>query len=191
MFNGSPTRIEEMLADAGASQAGDAAAGAEGAMIARLRRAALYLLPIAMLAPMPDALSQTRDLQGAWLDGDLACASVFASTRNGIGFKRPANAFIPAFIITGRRLSTSLATCRIVKVLATSDRQTLTLHCTTSITSDTARAILAPAPDGGLHRYFASDGSIAATYKRCTLQDLTTADRSRGTDQQISLGRAP
>jgi len=170
---------------------GDAAAGAEGAMIARLRRAALYLLPIAMLAPMPDALSQTRDLQGAWLDGDLACASVFASTRNGIGFKRPANAFIPAFIITGRRLSTSLATCRIVKVLAVGDRQTLTLHCTTSIASDTARAILAPASDGMLYRYFASDGGVAAKYKRCGPQDLATTERGRTPDRQISLGRAP
>lgn len=169
----------------------DAAAGAEGVMIARLRRAALYLLPIAVLAPVPDALSQTRDLQGAWLDGDLACASVFASTRNGIGFKRPANAFIPAFIITGRRLSTSLATCRIVKVLATGDKQTLSLHCTTSIASDTARAILAPAPDGSLYRYFASDGGVAAKYKRCGPQDLTTTDRSGAADQQVSLGRAP
>jgi hypothetical protein len=160
-------------------------------MIARLRRAALYLLPIAVLAPMPDALSQTRDLQGAWLDGDLACASVFAATRNGIGFKRPANAFIPAFIITGRRLSTSLATCRIVEVLVTGDRQALTLHCTTSITSDTAHAILAPAPDGGVYRYFASDGSVAAKYKRCAPQDLATTDRGRVPDQRISLGRAP
>lgn len=160
-------------------------------MIARLLRATLYLLPIAMFMPIPDALSQTRDLQGAWLDGDIACASVFASTRNGIGFKRPANAFIPAFIITGRRLSTSLATCRIVKVLATGDRQTLTLHCTTSIASDTARAILAPAADGMLYRYSTSDGGIAAKSKRCGPQDLTTTDRSTGTDQQISLKRAP
>lgn len=191
MFRGGPTRIDEMLADAGASQAGDVAAGAEGAMIAILRRAALHLLPIAMFAPVPDALAQTRDLQGAWLDGDLACGSVFAPTRNGIGFKRPANAFIPAFIITGRRLSTSLATRRIVKVLVTGDRQALTLHCTTSITSDTAHAILAPMPDGGLHRYSTSDGGVAAKYKRCGLQDLTTTDRGRVPDQRISLGRAP
>lgn len=160
-------------------------------MIASLRRAALYLLPIALFAPKPDALSQTRAFQGAWLDSDLACASVFASTRNAIGFKRPANAFIPAFIITGRRLSTSLATCRIVKVSPTGDRQTLTLHCTTSIASDRARAILAPAADGMLYRYFAPDGGVAAKYKRCGPQDLTTADRSTGTDQQISLKRAP
>lgn len=160
-------------------------------MIARLRRAALYLLPLAMFTPMPGALSQTRDLQGAWLDGDMACASVFASTRNGIGFKRPANAFIPAFIITGRRLSTSLATCRIVKVLPVGNRQVLTLHCTTSIASDTARAILAPAPDGMLYRYFASDGGVAAKYKRCGPEDLTTTDRSRSTAQRISLERSP
>ena len=160
-------------------------------MIARLRRAALYLLPIAMFASMPGALSQARDLQGAWLDSDMACASVFASMRNGIGFKRPANAFIPAFIITGRRLSTSLATCRIVKVSPIGDRQILTLHCTTSIASDTARAILAPGPDGMLYRYFASDGGVAAKYKRCGPQDLITADRSTGKAQRVSLKRSP
>lgn len=146
-------------------------------------RTGAFLLVMALMVPTQGALSQTSNLQGAWIEEGLSCSSVFTAGRNAIGFKRPASAFAPAFVISGRRLTTPLATCRIIEVRSNGERQIMSLHCTTSISTDTARAVLAPAPDGGLYRFLALDGSAAAKYQRCRTEDL------KGTDGKGAGGR--
>lgn len=160
-------------------------------MIGMAHRISLSLLALAAVAPVQGALSQTSSLQGAWLEEGLSCASVFTATRNAVAFKRPASAFIPAFIIAGKRLSTPLATCRIVNVTTSGDRQIMNLHCTTSIASDSARAVLAPTPDGGVFRYLAAEGGAATKYQRCGREDLKARDGGGTSGQSATLGRSP
>ena len=65
------------------------------------RRLLLFVLAVAV-APLQQAKAQAGHLQGAWLEEGWSCASVFVATLNGVAFKRPANAFAPAFIVSGK-----------------------------------------------------------------------------------------
>ncbi|MGX5735854.1 hypothetical protein [Bosea thiooxidans] len=153
------------------------------------RRTGQCLLAIAAAAPMHGALSQTSDFQGAWLEEGIPCASAFVATSKAIDFRRPASVFVPAFIITGRQLSTPMAACRIANVRSNGDRQILSLSCTTSISNDTAHAFLAPAPDGGLYRYLSAEGGVATKFQRCDRAKLTTGSAGGAAGQTASLGR--
>jgi len=133
----------------------------------------LFLFVLAMAAPpFEDALAQAGRLQGAWLEEGSSCASVFVATPTAVAFKRPASAFAPAFIISGQRLSTPLATCRLAGMSPSGERQVLRLNCTTTVATDSARAVFAPAADGRLYRYHSLEGGIATTYQRCTRDAL-------------------
>lgn len=151
-------------------------------------RVGAYLLVMALILPAQGARSQTSDLQGAWIEEGLSCASVFTAVRDSIGFKRPASAFAPAFVISGKRLTTPLASCRIVDVRSSGDRQIMNLRCTTTVSTDAARAVLAPAPDGGVYRYLAVDGDAAAKYQRCRIEDLRNTAGKGATRQDGASG---
>jgi len=155
------------------------------------RRTSLCLLALAAVAPVHGALSQTRDFQGAWLEEGIPCASAFVATSKAIGFKRPASVFVPAFIIGGKRLSTPMASCRIVSITSNGDRQILSLSCMTSVSSDTAHAFLAPAPGGGLYRYLTAEGGVATQFRRCDRADLTTRSGGGATGPGLPPGRGP
>jgi len=118
-------------------------------------------------APLQEAQAQAGRLQGAWLEEGTSCDSVFVATPGRVVFKRPASAFAPAFIVSGRRLTTPLATCGLVGVSSIGARQLFRLSCTSSIATDAARAILGPAEDGGLYRYHSLEGGIATKYRLC------------------------
>lgn len=137
-----------------------------GSMILADRCTSLFVLAVA-LAPLQDAKAQAGPLQGAWLEEGSSCTSVFLATPKAIAFKRPASAFAPAFIVSGKRLSTPLATCRLVGVVPSGERQVLRLSCATSVSIDTARAIFSVASDGNLYRYHSMEGGIATKYMRC------------------------
>jgi hypothetical protein len=141
-------------------------------MIGIMRRISLCLLMVAAAAPVHGALAQSSNVQGAWLEEGLSCASVFVATRNAVGFKRPASAFAPAFIISGKRLSTPLAACRLVNIKPSGDRQIVNLNCTTSISTGSATALLGLTQDGGILRYLGDEGSVATKYRRCGREDL-------------------
>jgi len=160
-------------------------------MLGMARRTGLLLLTIAAIAPVHGALSQTSDFQGAWLEDGIPCSTAYAVTPKGIGFKRPASVFIPAFIISGKRLSTPMATCRIANVRPNGNRQILSLRCTTSISDDTAHAFLAPAPDGGLNRYLSAEGGVATKFQRCDRGSLTMRDRGGAAGPGTWPGRGP
>lgn len=116
--------------------------------------------------------AQVGAFQGAWLEEGGACSSVFVPKGAAIAFRRPAAAFAPAFIIAGQRLATPLATCRIVRMTAQGDRQVLNLSCTTTVSSDSARAVFALAEGGTLNRYLGPEGGMATKYQRCDRDSL-------------------
>lgn len=113
------------------------------------------------------AWAQQPNFEGAWLEDGLACTDIFTSNGKTTAFKRPTNVFVTAFIIRGRQLSTPLATCRIGRIDAQGDRQVLNLNCTTTVATESTRAILALTSDGGLQRYNVIDGGASAKYQRC------------------------
>ena len=160
-------------------------------MIRIARRISLCLLTIAAIAPLHDALSQTSDFQGAWLEDGISCSTAFVATPKAIGFKRPASVFVPAFIITGKRLSTPMAACRIADVRSNGNRQILSLRCTTSVSDDTAHAFLAPAPDGGLLRFLSAEGGVATKIQRCDRGSLTMRDGGGAAGREASPRRGP
>lgn len=134
-------------------------------------RSCLFAAALVILAAQ-GARAQTAGFQGAWLEEGQVCANVFVGTGKGLGFKRPANAFAAAFVIKGQQLATPLATCRIGRVSPQGERQIMHLSCTTAIATDTARAVLALAQDGGLYRFSAAEGGTATRYSRCTPEGL-------------------
>jgi hypothetical protein len=129
-------------------------------------------LGIAVLALTHDAHAQSSGLQGAWAEEGITCASVFKSGSKAIAFKRPASPFSQAFIISGKRLTTPLATCQIVGVTPSGDKEIINLRCTTSITTDTARTVVALIPGGGLYRYSSDESGLTTKYQRCGAGDL-------------------
>lgn len=105
---------------------------------------------------------------GTWLEEGRVCANAFVANGETVFFKRPANAFPSTFVIRGRKLSTPLATCRIVRITTTGEQQVLDLGCTTSIATNIARAVFAWAQDGALYRFGPPEGGHGGRYRLCT-----------------------
>lgn len=76
--------------------------------------------------------------------------------------------FAPAFIISGNRLKTPMATCRIKAAQPTGDRQLLVLDCANAVASNAVRAFMAPQPSGSLRRYYSAQDPTGAGYRRCS-----------------------
>ena len=106
-------------------------------------------------------------LQGAWLQQSFSCARVYSPAGKSVSFIKPVNAFAPAFIISGRRLRTPLASCRIRLVKPGADRQVLALDCATTVAANEVVAFIAPMPDGTLSRFADDEDRIGTPYKRC------------------------
>lgn len=142
-----------------------------GSVIAMATRSFLLAAAFAVLVSQA-AWALPAPYQGSWLEEGQSCANVFVAKGRTISFKRPANAFASGFVIRGRQLSTPLATCWIGRITPAGERQVLDLSCTTSIATNSARAIFALAQDGGLHRYGDPEGGSATRYRRCTPETL-------------------
>jgi hypothetical protein len=105
--------------------------------------------------------------QGAWLSGSADCADVYSPAGRGASFKRPVDIFAPAFIVSGNRLRTPQATCRIRSTRPTGDRQVLVLNCTNAVAGNEVRVLMASQPDGSLRRYFNEQDTTGTEYKKC------------------------
>jgi len=104
--------------------------------------------------------------QGAWTYGP--CDTLFTHRGNVASFKKPVDLFAPAFIVTGSRLRTPMASCNIARTKRVNDRLILNLSCATSIAVSSVTVILAPQPDGTMKRYSDANDTIGTTYRRCT-----------------------
>ncbi|WP_331291672.1 MULTISPECIES: hypothetical protein [Methylobacterium] len=71
--------------------------------------------------------------QGAWVLEGRDCADVYASAGKVASFKKPLDIFAPAFLISGKRLRTPMATCGIKSVRPTGDRHLLVLDCANAV----------------------------------------------------------
>ena len=73
---------------------------------------AAALFSVAAAGPVHAAALTLSDLQGAWLGQETGCQTVFSFSGGKPALKRPADAFVPAFIVAGDKLTTPLASCR-------------------------------------------------------------------------------
>ncbi len=136
----------------------------------RLSVVAGLVLAILALGGWSSASAQDKvsRFQGAWLAGGPDCATVFSSGAKGTTFKKPVDLFAPAFIISGSRLRTPQASCRIKSVRPSGDRQLMILDCANSIAGNEVRVLIASRPDGSLRRYFDEQDTVGTTYLRCS-----------------------
>jgi hypothetical protein len=118
---------------------------------------------------MPGAMAaeaNLSDFQGAWLQQSLTCEEVFAPAGKGFSFRKPVNIFAPAFIISGDRLRTPQASCRIKSIKPAGDRQVLTLGCANSVSANDVMVQMASGSDG-LKRFFNDQDKTGSLYTRC------------------------
>lgn len=106
--------------------------------------------------------------QGAWLSGSADCAEIYSSAGKGASFKKPVDIFAPAFIVSGNRLRTPQATCRIKSTKPIGDRQVLALDCANAVAGNEVRILMTMQPDGSLRRYFNERDTTGTEYKKCS-----------------------
>ncbi|AWN45713.1 hypothetical protein DK419_04745 [Methylobacterium terrae] len=107
------------------------------------------------------------DYQGAWVLSGHDCQDVYASGGKKASFKKPLDMFAPAFIVSGRRLTTPAATCRIRSVRPAGDRELLHLDCANAVAANDVRVLLAASPPDGLKRYYGEHDPTGVDYRRC------------------------
>jgi hypothetical protein len=101
-------------------------------------RAVLYaavLFSAAAAGPAHAAGPTLKDLQGAWLGQESGCEGAFTFSGGQPAFKRPADAFTPAFIVSGEKLTTPLAACNIQKLEETEKGTRVTMTCANALSS--------------------------------------------------------
>jgi hypothetical protein len=127
-------------------------------------------LSIAVLATASGAIAQEgiSKYQGAWLTGGADCAEVYSSAGKGTSFKKPVDIFAPAFIVSGNRLRTPQASCRIKSAKPAGDRQSIVLDCANAVAGNEVRVLMAIQPDGSLKRYFNEQDTSGTAYQRCS-----------------------
>ncbi|WP_336492589.1 hypothetical protein [Methylobacterium nigriterrae] len=106
--------------------------------------------------------------QGAWVLEGRDCADVYSSAGKGASFKKPVDIFAPAFIVSGKRLRTPMATCSIKSVRPTGDRQLLLLDCANAVAGQEVRVYMTPQPNGALRRYYDAQDPTGTGYQRCS-----------------------
>jgi len=127
-------------------------------------------LCIVVLAAGSGAMAQggLSAYQGAWLERGPECAEVFSDSGKGTAFKKPVDIFVPAIIVSGNRLRTPSASCRIKSVRPASDRQLLILNCANAVAGNEVRVLMAPQPDGSLKRFSSEQDTLGTRYERCS-----------------------
>jgi hypothetical protein len=139
--------------------------------VARCRKAIAVGFALAATSMASGASAAEAGLsayQGAWLAQGSSCADIFASAGQATSFKKPVDIFAPAFIISGSRLRTPMASCRIKSIKPIGDRQVLSLACANAVSVNDVKVLMSASPDGSLKRYFSDEDNVGSPYQRCS-----------------------
>jgi hypothetical protein len=128
--------------------------------------AGLTFAPL-VLAQGVAAQTDLSGYQGAWLAQGPPCSEVYSPAGKSLSFRKPIDPFVPAFVISGKRLRTPTASCQIRSARPNGERQSLTLHCANSVSANDVTVLMAPGPDGTLLRYFNDQDTTGTSYQRC------------------------
>ncbi|WP_363316362.1 hypothetical protein, partial [Chelatococcus sp.] len=127
-------------------------------------------LSLVMTVSIPAGIASAQDLkslQGAWLAKSSDCTDVYTMSAKGISFKKPVDLFAPAFIVSGNRLTTPGASCRIKSVRPSGNLLELALDCVNAVGSNDVRVLMARQPDGSLNRYLNAQDTIGSPHQDC------------------------
>ena len=105
--------------------------------------------------------------QGAWVLSGRDCAEVYSSAGKGTSFKKPPDLFAPAFIVSGNRLRTPAASCRIASVRPDGERRLLILDCANAVAANEVKVFMKILPNGMLKRYYHEQDTAGIDYQRC------------------------
>ena len=108
-----------------------------------------------------------NELQGAWISGSAACESVFTGAKTGPRFKKPVDVFAAAFIVSGKKLSTPGASCRIGSIKSDGELTRAKLMCTNQIANQGVEALFSLDADGKLRRHINETDQNGSIYTRC------------------------
>ncbi|MBB5764703.1 hypothetical protein HNR01_004347 [Methylorubrum rhodesianum] len=125
-------------------------------------------ISLAGVTPARAVDSSLSGYQGAWVLDGRDCADVFSSGGKVKAFKKPVDIFAPAFVISGKRLRTPMASCQIKSTQPNKDRHVFLLDCTNSVASNEVRVVMAISPDRGLKRYYGDQDPTGVAYRRCS-----------------------
>ena len=128
---------------------------------------------LATVSFMPCALAESinsRSIQGAWVEANIACEKAFTLEGKTASFRRPIDIFVPALIVSGSSLKTPGASCRIRRIsdAAVKGRKEVSLSCATGVAVDDVKVQLSIALDGALYRYADDQDSVGRRYERCS-----------------------
>lgn len=112
---------------------------------------------------LPARALDVEEMQGAWVQSAVTCEEAFS----GHAFRRPLNIFTPAFVVSGERLTTPSATCRIREGKPLNGRLRLTLDCANVVSEEDVTAFFGRASDGSLMRFMSDREDVGTSYKRC------------------------
>ena len=129
--------------------------------------AGTLVLCLAAPGTLSVAVAAENPLNGAWILDGSQCNAIFTRTGDSFAFRRPIDAFAPAFIISGNRIRTPTTSCRIKASKMSGQRHIVTLACETSVSVDDVQASFELMPDGTLRRYLNAQDTIGSKYERC------------------------
>lgn len=118
-------------------------------------------------APAFSAPSDVGGLQGAWVQESFTCDQVYTTGKTRTEFKKPRNIFAAAFLVSGSRLTTPGAVCKILSISGSGERKLLSLSCATAIGVDPVKAEISLTQDGSLRRYLNKEDPVGSKYDRC------------------------
>ncbi len=134
-----------------------------------MKAASALLFTIVCLTPLSvqAAPQKASPIEGAWIDQNLDCGSMFVTKGGKQTFKQPVDLFAPAFIVSGKRLTTPQASCKLVSVRTEGDRHLAKLSCANSVSVGDITLILSRGADGTLVRYYDSNDKSGSRYMLC------------------------
>ncbi|WP_331254767.1 hypothetical protein [Methylobacterium currus] len=130
-----------------------------------------------MAGAAPAAPAGLSGYQGAWVLAGRDCAEVYSAAGRGLSFRKPVDLFAPAFIISGQRIRTPMASCRVRSIRTVDGRDHLDLDCANAVASNDVRVIMTPAKDGTLTRYYSEQDPTGIAYRRCSERHDRTSAR--------------
>ncbi len=128
----------------------------------------LLMGSLLMAGAAPAAPAGLSGYQGAWVLAGRDCAEVYSSAGRSLAFRKPVDLFAPAFIVSGQRIRTPMASCRVRSIRTVDGRDHLDLDCANAVASNDVRVIMAPAKDGTLTRYYSDQDPTGIAYRRCS-----------------------
>lgn len=124
-------------------------------------------LSITLLVMSQVAGAAADRLQGAWVTDATTCDTVFSKRNGQFALKRDAEGW-SGFIVSGKRIRGTNATCSLVSSKQKGDVQTVLLNCADKIIFQSVSVSIRFESDDRIVRFDPEFPEIETVYKRCS-----------------------